>query len=73
MRYISNEEQILAELRPMNQFPKIPEGKLSVSVLVFLTYTEIPIIVTITYQSKWGCHEETHGIGWLPLPKYHAL
>lgn len=66
----SGNEIIATELRPMSEFPKVPEGKLSVYVLVFLSYTDLPIFASISYQSKWDYHEERHGLGWLPMPQY---
>lgn len=60
---------IVTELRPMSDFPAIPDGEISVYVLVFLNFTDIPEIVVCDIRKRWP-HSAYHGIGWLPTPIY---
>ncbi len=55
---------VISELNSMNECPSIPEGEMSVFVMVFLKFTCVPVIVQIDKREIWP-HSAYHGIGWI--------
>ena len=57
----------VSSLRPMAEKPIIPEGKLQIFVMVYLNYTDVPVIISYDTREKWP-DEAYHGVGWVYLP-----